>query len=298
MHQNSSVPLPRAARCAAERGWHVFPLVPGTKRPAIRAWEQRATTDTERIDRCWLTADCNLGIATGPSGLVVVDLDVPKHDQDVPPAGAQNDVVDGAGALALLAERHGQPWPGNTYTVRTPSGGTHLYFAAPESAKLRNTAGSLGWKVDTRAAGGYVVGAGSTVNGRSYTVVREREVAPLPEWLTRLLTPAPLPLQRPTTVPLVANGRRGAYLAAAVNAEMARVTDAYEGNRNNALYQASVALGQLVAGHELSATYVCERLTESALCVHLDEGAARRTIASGLRAGARKPRTFGRRDAA
>ncbi|MEV6757300.1 bifunctional DNA primase/polymerase [Streptomyces sp. NPDC051214] len=298
MHQIPSAPLPHAALCAAERGWHVFPLIPGAKRPAVKAWEQRATTDAERIDRCWLTADYNLGIATGPAGLVVIDLDVPKHDQDVPPAGTRKGVVDGADVLALLAEQQGHPWPDSTYTVRTPSGGTHLYFSAPEGAKLRNTAGALGWKVDTRAAGGYVVGAGSTVNGRPYTVVRETEPVPLPAWLTKLLTPAPLPSQRPVTVPLVANGRRGAYLAAAVNAEMARVSEAHEGNRNNALYQASVALGQLVAGRELGATYVHERLAEVARRAHLDEGAARRTIASGLRAGARKPRSFGRGNAA
>lgn len=298
MHHFTPAPLPHAALAAAERGWHVFPLVPGAKRPAVRAWEQRATTDAERITRCWSTASYNLGIAAGPSRLVVVDLDVPKHDRDVPPADAPKGLTDGADALALLAEQHGQPWPGDTYTVGTASGGMHLYFAAPAGVELRNTAGALGWKVDTRAGGGYVVGGHSTVAGHPYTVVREADVAPLPEWLTTLLTPAPLPPQRPVTVPLLGRGRRGAYLTAAVNSEIKRVTDAYEGNRNNALYQASVALGQLVAGGELPRTEVTERLVPAALGRGLTEADARRTIASGLRAGARKPRTFGRRDAA
>ncbi|OIJ89764.1 bifunctional DNA primase/polymerase [Streptomyces colonosanans] len=297
MHHNTPAPLPRTALAAAERGWHVFPLIPGAKRPAIRSWEQRATVDAERVTRCWSTGGYNLGIATGPSRLLVVDLDVPKHDQDTPPAGTPKGVSDGTDALALLAEQHGQQWPGDTYTVRTASGGVHLYFSVPAGAKLRNSAGTLGWKVDTRAGGGYVVGAGSTVDGKTYAVVRDAEVAPLPEWMTKLLITAPLPPQRPATVPLIADGRRGSYLTVAVNAERGRVSDAPEGRRNSALYEASVALGQLVAGHELTATYVCERLLEAATDAGLPEREARRTIASGLRAGAKRPRTFGRRAA-
>ncbi|WP_348650569.1 bifunctional DNA primase/polymerase, partial [Catellatospora sp. KI3] len=42
-----------AALAAAAAGWHVFPLTVGTKLPAITSWEQRATTDPDRIRRCW-----------------------------------------------------------------------------------------------------------------------------------------------------------------------------------------------------------------------------------------------------
>jgi hypothetical protein len=88
-----------AALAAAAQGFHVFPLRPGTKRPALhgekscprtgpcrdghRGWEQRATTDLGRIRQCWSAAPFNIGIATGPSGLVVVDLDTPKAPADV-----------------------------------------------------------------------------------------------------------------------------------------------------------------------------------------------------------------------
>jgi hypothetical protein len=45
--------LLRAALGAAARGWHVFPCVPGGKRPALRDnWQQLATTDPARILRC------------------------------------------------------------------------------------------------------------------------------------------------------------------------------------------------------------------------------------------------------
>ncbi|MGW1804585.1 bifunctional DNA primase/polymerase [Streptomyces sp. NPDC002078] len=284
-----------AALDAASRGWHVFPLIPGAKRPAVRDWETRATTDRERITRCWTHAPYNVGIATGPSVLVVVDLDTPKGPDDVPPAEwAAHGVTDGADVLALLCECHDQPFPADTYTVRTWSGGTHLYFAAPEGEPLRNTAGGsargLGWKVDTRAVGGLVVGAGSTFAGELYTVARNAPVAPLPGWLAELLRPAPLPPQRPVTVPLTARDRRGKFLNAAVNGELARVTGSGEHQHNNALYIASVALGQLVAGGELDAYEVTEKLVEAALSVGQGEREARRTIASGLRAGANRPR--------
>ena len=74
----------------ASRDWAVFPLAPGTKRPAIREWEHRATTDPKRIKGCWYAgAGYGIGIATGPSRLVVLDLD---------PADTAG--PDGAGGLA------------------------------------------------------------------------------------------------------------------------------------------------------------------------------------------------------
>ncbi len=95
----------------------------------------------------------------------------------------------------------------------------HLYFVAPAGAKLRNTAGTLGLKIDTRAGGGYVVGSGSAVGGKAYTVVIDAEVAPLPEWLTKLLTPAPLPPRSRVTIPLTGDERRDAYLTATVDCD-------------------------------------------------------------------------------
>ncbi|MFF4275012.1 bifunctional DNA primase/polymerase [Streptomyces sp. NPDC001536] len=285
-----------AALDAASRGWRVFPLIPGDKRPAVSDWETRATTDPDRIDRAWSVAVFNVGIATGPSGLIVIDLDKPKHPDDTPPAAwAEHGVTDGADVLAVLCDRHGQPFPGDTHTVRTWSGGTHLYFAAPKGEELRNTAGDsargLGWKVDTRAWGGLVVGAGSTFAGHPYEVTRNAPVAPLPDWLAELLRPAPLPPQTPITVALTGRGRRTAFLRSAINSEVERVTGSGPHEHNNSLFCASVALGQLVAGGELSEADVTGWLLTAALQVGQGEREALRTIASGLRAGARRPRT-------
>ncbi|MGW2832094.1 bifunctional DNA primase/polymerase [Streptomyces sp. NPDC001286] len=304
-HLDGSAQL-SAALDAASRDWHVFPLIPGDKRPAVRDWESRATTDRERITRCWTHAPYNIGIATGPSGLVVVDLDVPKGPDDTPPAEwTHPDIHDGVGVLFALRERHGDDGPlvvcrphhgvrellPAAHIVKTPSGGTHMYYAAPDGEELRNTAGKLGWKVDTRAVGGYVVGAGSIVNGQPYTTVYDAPVTPLPAWLTALLRPASLPPQRPVVVPLAAHDRRSAFLRAAVEGEVARVTGSGAHQHNNALYIAAVALGQLVAGGELDAHDVTGWLLDAALSVGQREGEACRTIASGLRAGANRPRT-------
>lgn len=294
-HPDDSAQL-TAARDAASRDWRVFPLIPGDKRPAVSDWETRATTDPDRITRAWSTAAFNIGIATGPSGLVVIDLDKPKHPGDTPPATwAEHGVTDGADVLAVLCERHSQPFPSDTYTVRTWSGGTHLYFTAPEGEPLRNTAGDsargLGWKVDTRAWGGLVVAAGSTFAGHPYEITRNAPAAPLPDWLAELLRPAPLPPQTPITVALAGRGRRTAFLRSAINGEIERVTNSGPHEHNNSLYVAAVALGQLAAGGELSEADVTGWLLTAALQVGQGEREARRTIASGLRAGARRPRT-------
>ncbi len=280
-----------AALDTAARGWPIFPLRPGDKRPAITAWEGRATTDLARIERCWTHAPYNIGIPTGPARLVVIDLDIPKGADDVPPAPWNlSGITDGADVLAALCEQQGEPYPMNTHTVRTGSGGTHLYFTAPNDVELRNSAGALGWKVDTRAVGGYVVGAGSIVNNFPYAVTSDAPTALLPEWLAELLRPARLPPQRPVKVALNATDRRGAWLRAAVEGEVSRVTNSGPNQHNTALYLAAVALGQLVRGGELYEGDVIEWLVTAARNVGQGEGEARRTVASGLRAGAKRPR--------
>lgn len=280
-----------AALDAAARGWHVFPLRPGDKRPAVSNWSERATTDRQRITRCWTHAPYNIGIAAGPSALVIVDLDTSKGPDDLPPADwTTPGIVGGTDVLAALCERHNQPYPTDSHTVRTGSGGMHLYFTAPETVELRNSAGSLGWKIDTRANGGYVVGARSIVAGHSYETLHNSTPSPLPGWLLDLLRPAPLPPQKPVTVTLMSD-RRGRWLKKAVDGELARVTHSGPHKHNDALYIASVALGQLIAGGELTGAEVTAWLLTAALQVGQGEREALRTIASGLKAGAARPRT-------
>lgn len=173
-----------AGRAWARLGWRVFPCAVGGKQPALRgSWEDRATTKTQVIEMWWRLRPFNIGIACGPSGLAVLDLDVPRHGK----AALEGVSVEPAGLDTFLrvCSEHGQPVP-VTFTVRTPSGGYHLYFTVP-CASVRNSAGRLGPLIDVRGAGGYVVGPGSRIGGRPYSVMNPVPPVPLPSWIAALL---------------------------------------------------------------------------------------------------------------
>ncbi|ARE77238.1 DNA primase [Streptomyces sp. Sge12] len=245
------------ALALAARGWPVFPLRCGSKAPALHRqdrcprtgacgdghvkWEQRATTDPAVIVRCWNHKPYNIGLATGPAGLIVIDLDMPKPD-------SSQDAPGGAGNLWALCERAGQPVPA-TLTVRTPSGGTHLYFTAPDGIRLGNTAGKLAPLVDTRAHGGYVVAPGSTTPAGLYEVTDSLPVAELPDWLLSLLQPpAPAPVRR-----LVGPAVSGTSAArAALDAECDVVRAAPEGQANNTLNRSAFKVGRFVAWGDIA----------------------------------------------
>ncbi|MEV5937954.1 bifunctional DNA primase/polymerase [Streptomyces sp. NPDC051994] len=276
-----------AALAAAERGWHVFPLLPGTKRPALHGqstcsrigvcaaghqkWEQRATTDPDRIQAAWTHAPFNISIATGPSGLLVVDLDRPKHKGNA-------DAPDGATTFTALCERAGQPVP-HTYTVRTPSTGQHLYFQAPPGARFTNTAGTLAPLVDTRAWGGYVVAPGSVVNGGVYEVINPAPVAALPDWLRRELQPTPKPAG-PVTIAPARDATRVAQVA--LDRECTAITAAPEGQREAVLFKAARSLGRFVAWGDIPRHVVEDAFQGAGEAAGLKAYECRSTLRSAL----------------
>ncbi|MCI3152942.1 DNA primase [Streptomyces sp. GB4-14] len=276
-----------AALDAAERGWAVLPLRPGDKRPALhgedvcpgigdcvgghRKWEERATIDPDRIRRAWGELPFNVGIATGPSGLVVVDLDMPKRK-------SSTDTPSGVTTFTALCERAGQVVP-TTRTVRTASGGVHLYFTAPADLRLGNTAGRLGKRIDTRAWGGYVVAPGSITRAGTYALLNDMPPAPLPEWLSAHLTgrhAARALTAAPSAV------RASKYAAAGLNAETASVRQAPEGERNATLLRAARALGRFVAWGDLPREQVEEALQLAGEQAGLSPQSCMATIRSGL----------------
>ncbi|SHM56935.1 bifunctional DNA primase/polymerase [Streptomyces yunnanensis] len=276
----------------AARGWHVFPLRPDDKRPAVAQWEQRATTDRERITTAWSAGPYGVGIACGPSGLVVVDLDTAKGEE--PPAEwAQPGVTDGADVLAVLYEQHGEPFPfGCSPVALTGSGGMHLYYRAPAGREVRNSAGRLGWKVDVRAHGGYVVAPPSVAAGRPYRWAGSLEagLSTLPAWLAELAAPAEptVPVLRPA-FSLRLRDARG-YGMTALRNEVETVLRAQPGTRNDTLHRSAFSLGTLVGDGRLNPYAVTEALGEAARLIGLGTGETDKTIASGLRAGAQHPR--------
>lgn len=269
-----------AAEFAAVRDWFVFPLSPGSKRPAIRAWPQQATTDTDRIQHWWsVNPHYNVGIATGPSRLHVVDLDT------------HND-LDGPGVLYQLATAARARESLLTFTVATPSGtGRHLYYRAPQGLRLPNSAARIAPGVDTRGHGGYVVAAGSRTRVGDYRLLTAGPVAELPTWLLELLTPPP---PQATANSGAAPQYLGAYLQAILTAESHKVTTAAPGTRNTTLFRAAFTLGRLVAAGELD-HYVAKSVLIAAAEVHVGHRdftrrEVERTISSGFAIGARRPR--------
>ncbi|MGW2092074.1 bifunctional DNA primase/polymerase [Promicromonospora sukumoe] len=289
----------------AARGWAVFPLTPGSKRPATprhtaddcdhtdpwcrrehTGWEQRATTDPDRITRAWTTRPYGLGIACGPSGLLVIDTDTPKPGTTTAP---------GEDTLTALTAAHGGPegLPA-TWTTRTPSGGVHRYYTSAHlTTALGNTAGALGRLIDTRGKGGYVVAPPTVTDAGRYEVTADVEAAPLPAWLVQHLTPRPAAPTTPRELRPIAH--RSAYLRAVLTKEAQHVQEAAEGGRNSALFAAACCLGELIAGGSLTEPEAAGVLLDAS-AGHIANGAfteaeAWATVRSGFRRGAAKPRT-------
>ena len=279
MSRSEAARLLSYALAAARRGWRVFPLVPGEKVPAVKGWPEQATCDPDRLTTWW-RRPFNPAIATGPSGLVVVDLDTFKPDDVVPDQWALPGVTGGADVLALLAEQHAQPFPANTFTVGTASGGVHLYFAHPaDGPELRNTAGTLGFRIDTRAHRGMVVGPGATSAKGTYRVLSAAPVAPLPAWLAHLLAPTPRP-QLTAVAPRVSDGRR--YADVVLARECQTVVNAPAGQRNATLLRSARALSRFITEGTLTQREITDALSRSAVQVDMSERKALSVINSAI----------------
>jgi hypothetical protein len=164
-------------RSLSERGFYLFPLQPG-KKWGYEGWPQHATNDTKQIEEWYLNGGvienqrdsdkdprsiapgCEFGIATGPSGLLVVDLDI-KPEKD----------IDGVESYGEFCKAHGEPDKKASIKVRTPSGGLHLYFAGQSKTTVK--AGGLPG-LDIRSKGGLVV-APSTTQSSEGSYVLERD---------------------------------------------------------------------------------------------------------------------------
>lgn len=177
-------PLESALSLAA-RGFWVFPIIPkgvgykdkngnlcvsDGKHPAV-SFTNWATRDPKKIERRWRSRNYGVGIFTSRFGddgaLVVVDVDT-KHDK--------------RGDESLLKlELDGFDLP-ITLEHLTPSGGRHLIMTAPKPMKQGTDV--LGSGLDIRSKGGYILGPGSTIDGKPYVQIGERQtVADAPQWL-------------------------------------------------------------------------------------------------------------------
>ncbi|MBO0652810.1 bifunctional DNA primase/polymerase [Streptomyces triculaminicus] len=282
-----------AALAAAEHGWRVHPLRPSAKGSALhgerscprigecadghRKWEQRATTNPDRIRAAWAAGPFNVGIATGPSNLLVVDLDVSKEK-------SEKDAPDGATSFKALCERAGKPWP-ITYTVRTPSGGMHLYFQTQPGTRLPSTAGTFAPHIDTRAWGGNIVAAGSITSLGAYEAIVPGPVAELPEWLLDHLHAPPEPPRQPGPLRIPGRGTRRAEVA--LDREVAVVRAAPKGQRHKLLLARTIAIGRFVAWGDIPRDVVEEAFGAAGESIGLSPAECRATIRDALAYSAR-----------
>lgn len=181
-----------------------------------------------------------MGSSSGVS-CTTTTMHPPPHTQ---PASADETQLDLPPSFLLLNQGSDQArCRPTTFLLRITSGGVHLYYRAPRTAALRNTIARLGWRIDSRGHGGYVVAAGSQLAQGPYRCLDNRAPIPLPQWLTDLLNPA-APLPVPRTGPVICHP--DAYVRAALVNQSARVRAAYPGIRHRTLLSAANSLGRLV----------------------------------------------------
>lgn len=268
-----------------DRGFSLFPLTPKSKRPAIEKWEpfqtERAHPDVIANWAGWV--DFNTGVATGAvSNCVVLDCD---------------------NLMARIeAESRGIP---DTLTVTTPRG-THFYFQHP-GWNVINRAGRT-WTVDLdgvgvdgwdlRGDGGYVVGPGSyfvptateEAKGKVagwYRIERDVPMAQAPDWLLALIMPK---AHKPNAPAKIAEFTTD-YGRAALNKEIAVLTATTSGNLNNQINLSGFAIGQLVAGGEITSEEAWGALWEAICALGVEnDGKAPGTLERGFAAGMEAPR--------
>lgn len=161
-----------AALQAAEKGFHVFPIVPNTKVPPKDfRFKTEATRDPAQIRKWWTNgySNHNIGISTSAfkesEALIVVDID-------------QKDGKMGEDELLRL-ELQGLVLPPTLETI-TPSGGRHLFYKTSEPVKQGVNVLAKG--IDIRSRGGYVVGPWSVLSNGPYVLV-DGSISEAPEWL-------------------------------------------------------------------------------------------------------------------
>jgi hypothetical protein len=196
--KTSSDSLKAAFRIAA-LGLRVHPLL--GKKAILENWPTQATANRSTIEQ-WLSGNGrNYGIVCDE--IAVIDTDTPE--------------------LTAWWKKNMIPTP---WQVRTPRGGRHFYYRSVPG--LRNAVKAhRGW--DVRAGGrGYVVGAGSCVDGKTYELIGH-ETLSLP-----FFDPAWLPVEnaKPLILPAMSIPPKGkirnlrSYIRRIISIEGRRGSDA------------------------------------------------------------------------
>jgi hypothetical protein len=243
---------------AQARGLWIFPVAARLKVPhpaagyrdaagAFHGWGETSTNDRARIEYFWTHVDpnANIGVACKPSQLLVVDLDKGKADRNLQSTewaymhGAYGPRVDGEDLLYEMQYKAGSSDSTDldTYTVRTGSGGLHLYYRWPSHWPQTSQASPVKGLIDVRGNGGeyggYVLAEGSVTDAGEYRVLQDVQPGLPPEWIRHLVVAQPK-IQAPRRVMGIQQPSAVSW-SGLVNS----VRNAGEGNRNNALLWAA-----------------------------------------------------------
>lgn len=245
-----------------DAGYAPFPCAANTKTPLVKWTVDYATSQDQVVD--WWTdwPEDNIGINCQESNLLAVDLDG----------------VDAARAFARLwtAMESKHPNYYGTPIIQTPHG-WHYYYDLPDPP-LHNTKSSLMPGVDTRAAGGMVVGPGSVIDGVPYQLVSGdlTRTRPVPGWLIGRLRE----FEKTVSSPVSLDGEAWpeALARLRVDQKCGELRRTPEGRRNVKLYKVAFALRPARAA--LGPEVVRALLTDAALETDLSESAINDTITS------------------
>lgn len=252
-----------------EMGFHVFPIAANTKVPLENSRGHKdATTSPEAVRNWWIDPDLeveykfNVGIATEKFkdnlALIVVDIDCKEKD--------------GFASVEKL-KSEGKTFP-PTLTQRTTSGGEHFIYWAEKAVKQGTSV--LGEGIDIRSRGGYIVGPGSSINGKSYEWIRDNlgDAQRAPQWLIDFLTEREM-------APKVSKAKLS--LVKDVDQETAEVRGleflqsipaVSSGSRNDEGYKAVCVLKDLgctqeIATHLMTNAWKCEPMLDHSEIEHL-----------------------------
>jgi Bifunctional DNA primase/polymerase, N-terminal len=274
--------LLEAAMRYARLGWHIHPCRPGEKLPILERWHERATAESTLLERWWgRTPDANVAVATGPgSGIFVLDVDGPEGER----------------ALVELERRHG-PMPEFYPMQWTGSGrGWQAFFAWPEGRNIRNSAGRLGPKLDTRGEGGFVVLPPSVhPSGGRYGWATDRDPWELPpefapDWFLDLLDPPTQPEAPRQAWSGPGRPTDDRYLLRALEAELALVASAPVGRRNDQLNESAFNLFRFAQEGRLDAGAIAHGLEAAARHAGLEDKEVESTLKSAAaKRGVRLP---------
>lgn len=280
----------------AGNGWQIFPVIANTKQPLTSNGFKDASSDAQTVEAWWTEhPGANIGLACGPSGLIVIDGDPFKYTQE---------------SIDLIGKLWNEP---PTPTQSTPADGVHFIYRLPADHQLNNSRGALPAGVDVRV-NGYILLAQSSVTYRGKDAAdkgvpdghfgryrwlynpTEAEVQPLPDFILELLLAKPEKVYAPPPNGNGANHRDNSgdkdnrYARAALERELEVLNNTPDGNRNNQLNTSAMKLAQLVAGGELDESEVIDKLEIVARGIGLDESAIKKTIQSGFKKGKTEPR--------